>query len=122
MPALSSQGTSVTFNGGAIGYVVGVNGSFSTGLKEIRLLANAVAPDSGQYLPIYEQTNCEQTVELEVLASSFDIATVGRKGGLSVSGNGWSFSFGTAICESIKVAAKVGDLVRLNCSFKRSFE
>lgn len=119
---LTSQGTAVTFNGGAIGSVVGVSGSFTTALKEIRPLANTVAPDTGQYLPIYEQTNCEQTVELEVLAGSFDLSTVGAKGPLSVGGVGWSFSFGTAICESIKLTAKVGDLVRLNCSFKRSFE
>lgn len=120
MSVLSAQGTTVSF-GGVIGKVVGVNGSFSTNAKEIKPLANNVAPDTGQYLSIYEKTTCEQTVELEVIASSFDLSSVGTKRALSVVGSGWSFSFGTAFLESIKVTAKVGDLLRLNYAFKRSY-
>jgi len=119
--AASSQGTVVLFGGATLGKIVGVNGTFSTGAKEIRALANNVTPDTGQYLSIYEKTTCDQTVELEALADSFSLASVGTKGQLSVTGVGWSFSFGTALLENIKVTAKVGDLLRLNYSFKRSF-
>lgn len=122
MSVTSSQGTSVSFNGSTLGKIVGVNGTFSTGAKEIRALSPNVTPDTGQYLSIYEQTTCDQTVELEALAGSFNLASVGTKGALSVSGNGWSFSFGTAFLENIKVTAKVGDVLRLNYSFKRSFQ
>jgi hypothetical protein len=122
MAVKSSQGTSVSFNGTTLGNVVGVNGTFSTGAKEIRQLANNTSRDTGQYLSIYEQTTCDQTVELEALADSFNLADVGTKGSLSVTGVGWSFSFGTAFLENIKVTAKVGDVLRLNYSFKRSFQ
>lgn len=122
MAVTSSQGTTVTFSGSTLGKIVGVNGTFSTGAKEIRELKYNVAPDTKQYLSIYEQTTCEQTVELEAIAGSFSLARVGTKGLLSVSGNGWSFSFGTAFLENIKVTAKVGDVLRLNYSFKRSHQ
>ena len=122
MAVTSSQGTTVTFAGATLGKIVGVNGTFSTSAKEIRELRNNVTPDTGQYLSIYEKTTCDQTVELEAIASSFSLAKVGTKGALSVSGSGWSFSFGTAFLENIKVTAKVGDVLRLNYSFKRSFQ
>jgi hypothetical protein len=122
MSVTSSQGTSVSFKGETLGKIVSVSGTFTTGAKEIRQLANNVAPDTGQYLSIYEQTTCEQTVELEAMAGSFNLASVGTKGGLTVSGTGWSFSFGAAFLENIKVTAKVGDVLRLNYSFKRSFQ
>lgn len=122
MSVATSQGTTVSFRGSVLGKIVGINGSFATGAKEIRALKNNVAPDTGQYLSIYEKTTCDQTVELEAIAGSFNLANVGTKGSLSVSGVGWSFSFGTAFLESIKVTAKVGDVLRLNYSFKRSYE
>jgi hypothetical protein len=110
------------FAGAALGRIVGVNGSFATGSKEIRALAPNVTPDTGQYLSIYEETTCDQTVELEAIADSFTLSSVGSKGPLSVGGVGWSFSFGTAFLENMKVTAKVGDLLRINYSFKRSYE
>lgn len=119
---LTSQGTSLSFGGTALGNVVNVNGSFATGAKEIRAMAPNVAPDTGQYLSIYEQTTCEQTVEIEAIATAFVIGSVGTKQALSVSGVGWSFSFGTAFMESMKVSAKVGDLLRITYAFKRSFQ
>jgi hypothetical protein len=119
---VTSQGTTVAFNGSTLGKVVGVNGSFSTSAKEIRPLAANTAPDTGQYLAVYEQTTCDQTVELEAIAGSFDLSRVGTKGPLSVTGIGWAFSFGTAFLENIKVTAKVGDVLRLSYSFKRSYE
>jgi hypothetical protein len=119
---VTSQGTTVSFNGSTLGKIVGVNGSFSTGAKEIRPLAANVAPDTGQYLAVYEQTTCDQTVELEAIAGSFNLSSVGKKGRLAVNGTGWSFSFGTAFLENIKVTAKVGDVLRLSYSFKRSYE
>jgi hypothetical protein len=122
MTVASSQGTSVSFRGASLGKIVGVNGSFSTGAKEIRQLARNVAPDTGQYLSIYEETTCDQTVELEAIAGSFNLASVGTKGALSVVGVGWSFSFGTAFLENIKVTAKVGDVLRLSYSFRRSYQ
>lgn len=122
MSVTTSQGTTVSFGGASLGKIVGINGSFSTGTKEIRALAPNVAPDTGQYLSVYEQTTCDQTVELEAIASGFSLSSVGTKGRLSVNGSGWSFSFGTAFLESIKVTAKVGDVLRLNYSFKRSYE
>lgn len=78
---------------------------------------------TGQYLSLYEQTVCEQTVEIEALASdSLDSSIVGSKQTLSISGGGgWYVTFGTAICESFKITAKVGDVVRVNLSFKRSY-
>jgi hypothetical protein len=121
MAVASSQGTTVTFKGATLGKIVGVSGTFSTGAKEIRALSRNVTPDTGQYLSIYEQTTCEQTVELEAIAGLFSLASVGTKGVLSVSGAGWSFSFGTAFLENIKVTAKVGDVLKLNYSFKRSY-
>jgi len=122
MAVTSSQGTTVSFGGATLGKIVGVNGTFSTGAKEIRPLANNVTPDTGQYLSVYEKTTCEQTVELEAIAGSFNLASVGTTGALSVSGSGWSFSFGAAFLENIKVTAKVGDVLRLNYSFKRSYQ
>lgn len=122
MSVTSSQGTVVSFGGSSLGKVVSVSGTFATSAKEIRQLASNIAPDSGQYLSIYEKTTCEQTVELEAIAGSFNLSHVGTKGALSVSGAGWSFSFGTAFLENIKVTAKVGDVLRLNYSFKRSFQ
>lgn len=122
MAVTSSQGTTVSFRGSTLGKVVSVSGTFATGAKEIRQLASNLAPDTGQYLSIYEKTTCDQTVELEALAGSFNLSNVGTKGALSVSGAGWSFSFGTAFLENIKVTAKVGDVLRLNYSFKRSFQ
>lgn len=122
MPVTSSQGTSVSFAGSTLGKIVGVNGTFATGAKEIRELRNNVAQDTRQYLSIYEQTTCDQTVELEAIAGSFNLASVGTKGPLSVSGVGWSFSFGTAFLENVKVTAKVGDVLRVNYSFKRSYQ
>lgn len=122
MAVTSSQGTVVSFRGSTLGKVVSVSGAFATGAKEIRQLASNLAPDTGQYLSIYEKTTCDQTVELEALAGSFNLSNVGTKGALSVSGAGWSFSFGTAFLENIKVTAKVGDVLRLNYSFKRSFQ
>lgn len=120
MPVLTSQGTTVTF-GGVIGKVVGVTGSFATALKEIRPLAATLDNATGQYLSIYEQTGCDQTMELEVIASTFALADVGAKRGLSVTGSGWSINLGTAICEKITVAAKVGDVLRLTYSFRRTY-
>jgi hypothetical protein len=122
MAVTSAQGTTVSFSGVTLGKIVGVNGTFATGVKEIRQLAPNIAPDSGQYLSIYEQTTCDQTVELEAIAGSFDLASVGMTGSLSVNGTGWSFSFGAALLENIKVTAKVGDVLRINYSFKRSYE
>jgi hypothetical protein len=119
---LTSQGTSVSFGATSLGKIVGVNGSFATGTKEIRALAPNVAPDTGQYVSIFEQTTCDQTIELEAIAESFDIGSVGTKNALSVSGVGWSFSFGTAFMENMKVTAKVGDLLRITYAFKRSYE
>jgi hypothetical protein len=120
--AVTSQGTTVVFAGSTLGKIVGVNGSFSTTAKEIRALSPNVAQDTGQYLSIYEQTTCEQTVELEAIVGSYNLADVGTKGRLSVTGVGWSFSFGLAILESIKLTAKVGDVLRISYSFKRSYE
>lgn len=121
MSVLTSQGTAIEFGGVSLGKIVGVNGSFSTGAKEIRELAPNVDEATGQYLSIYEQTMCEQTVELEAIASSFDTSRVGTTGALSVSNVGWSMSFGVAFLESMKVTAKVGDLLRLNYAFKRTY-
>lgn len=121
MSVTSSQGTTASFKGATLGKLVSISGSFSTNTKEIRPLAASVAQDTGQYLSIYEQTTCEQTVELEAIGGSFSLDDVGGKGPLSVSGSGWSFSLGQAILESIKVTAKVGDLLRINYAFKRTF-
>jgi len=122
MSVTSSQGTSVSFAGVTLGKIVGVNGSFSTAAKEIRALSPNVTQDTGQYLSIYEKTTCDQTVELEAIAGSFNLATVGTKGRLSVIGTGWSFTFGTAYLENIKLTAKVGDVLRVSYSFKRSYQ
>jgi hypothetical protein len=122
MATASSQGTSVSFGGATLGKIVGVNGTFATGAREIQQLADNVDPGTGQYLSIYEKTTCDQTVELEAIAGSFNLSSVGTKGVLSVSGSGWSFSLGVAILESVKVAAKVGDVLRLNYSFRRSYQ
>lgn len=121
MSTITSQGTSVSFGGSPIGKLLGVSGSFASPQKEIRALAPNLAGDTGQYLSIYEETTCEQSVELECLAETFSLATVGTKGALSVTGSGWSLSFPAAICENMKVTAKVGDLVRLTYAFKRSY-
>ena len=121
MSILSSQGTSVSFKKEVIGNLVSVSGNFLSASKEIRQLANNLTDDTQQYLSIYEKTTCDQTVELEALCSSFSLADVGTTGLLSVTGDTWSFSFGVAYLESIKLTAKVGDVLRLNYSFKRSF-
>lgn len=120
MPVLTSQGTSVSF-GSVIGKVVSATGSFATALKEIRPLAATLDSSTGQYLSIYEQTGCDQTLELEVIASSFNVAVVGSKQTLTVTGTGWSLNFGQAICEKVTVAAKVADVLRLNYSFRRTY-
>ena len=122
MSVYTSQGTTIVFAGSTLGKIVGVNGSFLTAAKEIRALSPNVAPDTGQYLSIYEQTTCDQTVELEAIVGAYNLADVGTKGPLSVRGVGWSFFFGTAFLESIKLTAKVGDVLRINYSFKRSYE
>ena len=122
MGALSSQGTTIEFNGNAIGNLVSLNGNFSTASKEIRQLAKNLTEDTQQYLSIYEKTTCDQTVELETICSSFDLASVGTTGKLSVRGDSWSFTFGVAYLEGIKLTAKVGDVLRLNYSFKRSYQ
>lgn len=118
---ISSQGTTVTFNGAGIGKVVGVNGSFASQPRAINELAYNVDSGTQQYLPVYEQTTCEQNIDLECIATSFSTTIVGTKGELSVSGSGWSLSFGVAICADVKVTAKVGDIVRTQYSFKRSY-
>jgi hypothetical protein len=122
MPVITSQGTGVTFRGSVLGKVVGVSGSFVSPLKEIRPLTIGVDRDTGQYLCVFEQTLCEQIIEVEAMATSFSLSIVGSTGALSVSGSGWYLNFGIAICENVKVTAKVGDVLRLNYSFRRSAE
>ncbi len=118
---LSSQGTTVTFAGAALGKVVGVGGSFASQPRAINELAYNVDADTGQYLPVYEKTTCDQSLDLDCIATSFSTAVVGTKGALSVTGSGWSVSFGVAICADVKVTARVGDIVRVQYSFKRSY-
>ena len=120
---VSSQGATCTWKGATLGKVVSVSGTFASPIKEIRELATNLDL-AGRYLSIYEKTLCEQTVEVEVIASSAatladgDVGTVHP---LSFSGAGWSISFDYAILENFRVAAKVADVVRLSLSFKRSF-
>lgn len=121
MPVLSSQGATVTFNGQGLGKVVGVNGSFSTGAKEIRQLADNLDVGTQQYLSILEKTLCEQSIDLEVIATSFNTNIIGTKAPLAVTGSQWSLSFGMAFCADIKVTAKVADVLRMTYQFKRTY-
>lgn len=124
MSVVSSQGTTVTFNGQSLGKVVGVSGKFASATKEVRSLDANVDNQTGQYLSIYEPTLCDQTVEIESIgggSGSVSSGMVGSKGSLFVSGDGWLISFGFAICESFTITAKVGDVVRFTCAFKRTF-
>jgi hypothetical protein len=116
--ALSSQGTSVTF-GTPLGKVVGINVDVSTPLKEIRTLA-ASLDECGRYLSTYEKTTCDQTVEVEVIATGFDSSVVGGKNTLTITGNGWTSTFQNAVMEKFRITAKVGDMLRATFSFRRS--
>jgi hypothetical protein len=120
MPVGTSQGTTVTFDGDELGRVVSVSGSFSSPHKEIRPLDVGVDVDTGQYLPVFEQTLCEQQVDIEAMTTAFSFSVVGAKGQLAVSGTGWFLNFGIAICENVKLTAKVGDVLRISYTFRRS--
>jgi hypothetical protein len=120
MPVSTSQGTTVTFNGRGLGKVISVGGSFSSPHKEIRPLNVGVDSDTGQYLPVFEETLCEQQVDIEAMATSWAIGVVGSKGELAVDGTGWYLNFGIAICENVKLTAKVGDVLRISYTFRRS--
>lgn len=125
MPTLTSQGTTVTFGSYNIGKVVGLTLNFSSPTKEIRELATNVDSLTGQYCSIYEQTTCEQTFDLETLApgggSALSVGIVGKKDTLTIAGQSLNFTYQNTLCESLQVTAKVGDIVRLQLKFKRSF-
>jgi hypothetical protein len=115
---LSSQGTSVTF-GTPLGKLVGVNVDIATPLKEIRKLTQTL-DEGNRYLSTYEKTTCDQTVEVEVIATGFDSTVVGAKNVLTVTGVGWTASFPDSVMEKFRVTAKVGDMLRATFSFRRS--
>lgn len=120
MPVGTSQGTTVTFGGAELGRVVSVIGSFSSPYKEIRPLDIGVDSDTGQYLPVFEETLCEQQVDIEAMTTTFRFRVVGSKGRLAVNGTGWYLNFGIAICENVKLTAKVGDVLRISYTFRRT--
>lgn len=123
MSVVSAQGTYVTFGGASLGKVVSVDGDFKSATKEIRALAPNLDVSTGQYLSIFEPTVCEQTVKIDSLASADAVtsAIVGSKQELVITGTGWSISFPAAICESFTISAKLGDVVRFSCAFKRTY-
>lgn len=123
MSAVTSQGTGISFNGQTLGKVVSVGANFSSATKEIRVMYDQRDAQTGQYLSTYEATTCDSTVEVEGIGSSsgLDSSIVGSKGGLSIAGGNWYVTFPSAICESFKITAKVGDVVRFTCAFKKTF-
>lgn len=120
---ISSQGSSVTFGGTSLGKVVSVSGDFSSATKEIRPLSPNLDDATGQYLSIFESTVCDQTVKVESIGASGAATSsiVGSKQSLIVAGDGWYITFPSAICEKFEITAKVGDVVRFSCAFKRTY-
>ena len=126
MSLTSSQGTSLVWTkttGGvtALGRLLDVDMTFNSPLREIKPLSSSALDESGRYLSIYEQTTCDQTINVTALLTSFYVSSVGSKGSLSATGNGWSISFPVSIMENMKVTAKVGDYLRVSYTFRRSF-
>ena len=126
MALTSSQGTTLTWTktvGGvvALGRLLDVDMTFNSPLREIKPLSSSALDESGRYLSIYEQTTCDQTINVTALLTSFYVSNVGSKGSLSATGNGWSISFPVSIMENMKVTAKVGDYLRVSYTFRRSF-
>jgi hypothetical protein len=119
-PLLTSQGTTLTFGGVVLGKYLGITGAFKSPAKEIRPLSAAAVDEAGRYLPIYEQTTCDQTTTLEALVSAIDTNLVGSTAELAVVGTGWGWTLPYAYLEDFQVLAKVGDKLRTAFSFKRS--
>ena len=118
---LSAQGTAITFNRSPLGYVTDIDGQFNSPPREIHPLNSSAVDEAGRYMNTYEQTTCDHTISVSVIATSFDTSSVGTKAQLLVVGTNWSINFPHAIMESMKVVAKVGDVLRVSYTFRRSF-
>lgn len=120
MSAYTAQGTTLSW-GGSIGRVVSIQVNAASSLREIRPLA-ATLDEGGRYLSTYEQTTCDQTIDVELIASSsasISTSDVGLKKSLTVSGPGLSYS-ASAILEKVSFTSKVADILRIQATFRRT--
>lgn len=118
---ITSQGVSLTFGGTYIGRLTDIDGEFTTTLKEIQPLTAEAVDEAGRYLSLYRKSSCDHRMNVSTITTSFDTSTVGGTGQLVASGAGWSICFPFAVLESLKFTAKVGDYLRVNYTFRRTY-
>ena len=119
---ITAQGSWLFFNGSTLGRITDVDAEFNSPLREIHPLSSGAIDEASRYMPIFEKTSCDHKMSISAFAEGFNTASVGTKGPLVASGNGWSINFPCAVMESMKVTAKIGDLLRVSYTFRRSWQ
>lgn len=119
---ITAQGSWLLFNGSTLGRITDIDAEFNSPLREIHPLSSGAVDEAGRYMPIFEKTACDHKMSITALAEGFNTAAVGSKGPLVAGGSGWSINFPCAVMESLKCTAKVGDLMRVSYTFRRSWQ